>query len=180
MFESFVIVNSMEIGNCKLLGSFNAVARAGVLALVHSGGVELAAHDRVLHADILHAATAKQDDRVLLEIVADARDVRRYLHPVGESYTGDFTNSGVRLPRRFRRHLHAHATLKGRRVIRRAVLKRIEATCKRRHRRFKRSVLTPLLRELIDGGHLQKEDPRWVENTIYKYADKRNYSSGSL
>ena len=54
----------------------HAVLRAGLLAIADAGGVERPAHDLVAHArQVLDAATAHQHDRVLLQVVALARDV---------------------------------------------------------------------------------------------------------
>src|ERR687895_126308 len=71
-------------------GSLDAVAGAGLLAVGDAGGVEGAADDLVADArQVLDAASPDQDDRVLLQVVALARDVGRDLHPVSEEHTGD-------------------------------------------------------------------------------------------
>src|SRR5215468_1304959 len=58
------------------LGALGAVFRTALLAVFHAGGVERAAHDVVTHSrEILHTAAAHEHDGVLLEVVADARDV---------------------------------------------------------------------------------------------------------
>src|ERR1700754_3261326 len=63
----------------------HAVLGPGLPAVRHPGRVERAAHDVVAHArQVLDAAAAHEHDRVLLEVVALARDVDRDLHPVGE------------------------------------------------------------------------------------------------
>ena len=54
----------------------DAVARARLLAVGDAGGVERAADDLVANArEVLDAAAANEDDRVLLKVVALARDV---------------------------------------------------------------------------------------------------------
>ena len=128
--------------------------------LFEPGGVELATHDRVLHADVLDPPTTKQNDRVLLQIVAHARNVGGNLHPVGESNTGDLTDSRVRFPRSLRSHFRTHATLEGGRIKSWSVLECIKTTSERGLTRLRRFVFTTSLGELIDGGHLEKEDPR--------------------
>src|SRR6478609_7711803 len=91
-----------------------AVLAATLLAVAHAGGVERAADDVVLdRRQVLHAATADEDHRVLLEVVADARDVGRDLHLVGQPHARDLAQRRVRLLGRHRPDLQAHAPLLG-------------------------------------------------------------------
>src|SRR5689334_18879419 len=56
------------------------VAAARLLAVLHALGVQGATHDLVPDArQVLHTATTHEHDRVLLQVVADTRDVRRDL-----------------------------------------------------------------------------------------------------
>src|SRR5207245_5379335 len=85
-----------------LLG-LHAVLGAGLLAIRDAGGVERAAHDLVADArQVLDAAAADQHHRVLLEVVALARDVGGDLHAVGQPDAGDLAKRRVRLLRRGR------------------------------------------------------------------------------
>src|SRR3954452_19145131 len=62
-------------GGMSLL-RFHAVLGAGLLAVRHAGRIERAAHDLVAHArQVLDAPAAHEHDRVLLQVVALARDV---------------------------------------------------------------------------------------------------------
>ena len=47
--------------------------------------------------EILDAAAADQHDGVLLQVVADARNVGRHLNAVGEAHAGDLTKSRIGL-----------------------------------------------------------------------------------
>src|SRR5579875_3449292 len=77
-----------------------AVARPGLAALTHAGGVQGPADHLVAHpGEVLDPATADQDDRVLLEVVAHARDVRADLHTAGEADPGHLAQGRVRLLR---------------------------------------------------------------------------------
>src|SRR5689334_2267671 len=77
-----------------------AVAAAGLLAVLHALGVQRATDDLVADAgEVLHPAAADEHDRVLLEIVADARDVGGHLDLAGESHAGDLAQRRVRLLR---------------------------------------------------------------------------------
>ena len=66
-----------------LLRALITVTRARSATLLETAGVQLAADDGVLDADILHSATAKHHDRVFLQIVPLARDVGCHFHAVG-------------------------------------------------------------------------------------------------
>src|SRR5436190_7920788 len=57
-----------------LLGALGAVLRTALLAVGDARGVERAADDVIANArEILHAAAADEDDRVLLQVVSLAR-----------------------------------------------------------------------------------------------------------
>jgi len=105
-------------GRRILLWALRAVARARGAALLDAAGVELAADNRVLHTDVLHAATAQHHHRVLLEVVPLARDIGSDFHTIREPDAGDLADGGVRLSRRFSGHLGADAALKRRRIKR--------------------------------------------------------------
>src|SRR5205807_6956295 len=89
-----------------------AVLRARLLAVLHAGGVERAAHHVVAHArQVLHAPAADEHHRVLLQVVALAADVADDLVAVGEAHLGHLAKGRVRLLRRRRVHARADATL---------------------------------------------------------------------
>src|SRR5438309_1925364 len=96
------------------LDGLGAVLRAALLAAGDPRGVEGAADDVIADTrQILHASAADHDDRVLLQVVADPRDVRGDLEPVRQPYPRDFPESGVRLLRRRRVHADADTPLLG-------------------------------------------------------------------
>src|SRR5947209_1141164 len=100
----------------RLLLGLHAVLRAGLLAVRDAGGVERAANDLVAHArQVLDAAASHEHDRVLLEVVALARDVARDLHAVGQPHAGDLAQRRVRLLRRGGVDADADAAALGRR-----------------------------------------------------------------
>src|SRR5687767_9296810 len=75
-----------------------AVAGTCLLAVAHAAGVERAADDLVADAgEVLHPAAADEDDRVLLQVVAHARDVGRDLGAAGEADTSHLAQGRVRL-----------------------------------------------------------------------------------
>src|SRR5215210_2576036 len=88
------------------------ILRATLLAVANTTGIERTTDHMVPHAgQILHTAAANQDDRVLLQIVTFARDVRRDFHLVGEPHPGDLPKGRVRLLRGHRPDLETHAPL---------------------------------------------------------------------
>src|SRR5690349_1047687 len=65
------------------LGPLGAVLRASLLAVLYPGSVKGAADDVIPHAgQVLHAAAPHEHNGVLLEVVADARDVGGHLDTV--------------------------------------------------------------------------------------------------
>src|SRR6195952_4465464 len=86
------------------------VAAAGLLAVLDRLRVQGTADDLVANArQVLHAATAHEHDRVLLQVVTLARDVRGDLDLVREAHTRDLAERGVRLLRGGRVDARAHA-----------------------------------------------------------------------
>src|SRR5262249_33761573 len=65
------------------LGPLGTVLRAPLLAVLYAGSVERAADDVIPHAgQVLHAAASHEHNGVLLEVVADARNVGGHLNTV--------------------------------------------------------------------------------------------------
>src|SRR5262249_20239251 len=118
-----------------------AVAAAGLAATADAAGVERAAHDLVTDTrQVPHPAAPHEHDRVFLQVVPDARDVGRDLHPRGQPHAGHLAQRGVGLLRRVGEDPRAHAPPLGR------PLKR---------GRLARLLLRPasFADELLDGGH---------------------------
>ena len=153
-----IIINDFDYSELRLR-FLRSVARTCLAAFLKSGRIKLAAHDGVQHADVLHAASTQKNDRVLLKVVAFAGNIGRHFHAVREPHAGYLADGGIRLSRGLRGHLGAYAALERRRIVGRAVLKRVEAARKSEDLGFPRFVLSTSLRELVDGGHVEKEDP---------------------
>jgi len=143
-------------GRLILFRALRTVTRAGAAALLNTARIQLPAYDCVLHANVLHAASAKQNDRVFLEVVPFAGNIGGYFHAVREADAGDFSDGGVRLSRSLGGHLGADASFEGRGIKRRAIFECIKTARQREHFRLRRFLLTPSLGELIDGGHFLK------------------------
>src|SRR5258708_33427213 len=88
-----------------------AIAAASLLAVADALGVQGAADDLVTDArQVPDTAAADQHDRVLLEVVANARDIGGDLDLASQPDTGDLAQRGVRLLRRGRVNTRAHTT----------------------------------------------------------------------
>src|SRR5438093_1143056 len=95
-----------------LLGSLGSVLRSSLHPSLNSDGVERAADDVIANArQILDAAAANEHQRVLLQVVADTRNVGRHLDAVRQPHARDFSQRGVRLLRCLREDANADAAL---------------------------------------------------------------------
>src|SRR5215207_6300476 len=119
-----------------------AVTAASLLAVLDTLGVERAADDLVADTgEVLHPAAADEHDRVLLEVVADTRDVRRDLDTARQAHAGDLAEGGVRL-------------LGGDRVDAGADTAALGRTLQGGRLVLRHLVLAALADQLIDSGHL--------------------------
>src|SRR5439155_1596866 len=124
-----------------------AVLRAGLLAIGDARGVEGGADHLVAVAgQVLDAAAADEHDRVLLQVVALARDVGADLDAVREPHARDLPQRRVRLLGRHRRDARAHAA-----PLRRAL--------ERGGLRLLALGRASLANELIDGRHAEARGP---------------------
>ena len=95
----------------------------------------------ITHAwQILHPAAANQHNRVLLQFVADARNVGGDFDPVGQTNTGDLAQRRVRLLRGLRVHAGTDASF-------------LRAKLQRRTRRLVARPLPARLHQLIKCRH---------------------------
>src|SRR5829696_1260903 len=82
------------------LRALRAVLRTTLLTPLDAHGVERATDDVVANTgEVLDAAATDEDQRVLLQVVADARDIGGHLDPVGEPDARDLAERGIRLLR---------------------------------------------------------------------------------
>src|SRR3984885_9343087 len=82
------------------LPTLRAVLRTALLAVLDALGIKHAAENVVAHAgQVLDAAAADHDHRVLLEVMALARNVADHLEAIGQAHLGDLAKRRVRLLR---------------------------------------------------------------------------------
>jgi hypothetical protein len=123
------------------VASLRAVPTARLLAPAHTLGVERAADDLVANAgQVLHPAAADEHDRVLLQVVPDARDVCRDLDARREPHAGDLAQRGVGLLGRGRVDARADAAA-------------LRAALERRRLRLTELGLASLADQLLDRWH---------------------------
>src|SRR5688572_10515788 len=85
----------------RFLRPLGPVLRPPLHAALHADRVQRAAHHVIAHArQVLDASAANQDERVLLEVVADTGDVSRDFDAVRQPDARDLSQRGVRLLRR--------------------------------------------------------------------------------
>src|SRR6059058_3567786 len=110
-------------------GSFRtlrAILRTALLAVLDALGIEDAAEDVVANAgQVLDAAAADHDHRVLLKVMALTRDVADHFEAVGQAHLGDLTKRRVRLLRGRGVDARANAALLRRLLQRRHLLARL-------------------------------------------------------
>src|SRR5271154_5904048 len=95
-----------------LLRPFCAVFRSALFAVLDALRVEHAAQDVVAHTgQILNAAAADHHYRMLLQVMAFARDVADDLETIGQPHLGNLAQRRVRLLRRRRVDAGADAAL---------------------------------------------------------------------
>src|SRR5579875_1177728 len=98
------------------------VTTTGLLAVADTLGVQRTANDLVADAgEVLHPAAAHEHDRVLLQVVAHARDVGGDLDAAGQADASDLAQRRVRLLRRGRVDAGADAATLGRTLERRGL-----------------------------------------------------------
>ena len=80
------------------LGTLCTVLGTGLHTAVHALGIQSATNDVITDArKVLNTTAANQNNRVLLQVVANTRDVSGNFHTVGQANTGDLTQCGVGL-----------------------------------------------------------------------------------
>src|SRR5262245_13457155 len=118
-----------------------AVATARLLTVADALSVQGTANDLVADAgEVLHPTATYEHDRVLLQVVTDAGDIRGDLDLAGEADAGDLSQRRVRLLRRGR-------------VDARADTPTLRATLERRRLGLTRLRLTALADELLNRRH---------------------------
>src|SRR6266478_2886063 len=110
----------------RLFRTLRAVLRTALLAVLDALGIEDAAENVVTHArQILDAAAADHDHRVLLKVMAFTRNVADDLEAIGQPYLGDLAKRRVRLLRGRGVDARANAALLRRLLQRRHLLARL-------------------------------------------------------
>src|SRR5260221_12020119 len=148
----------LGISLLRLLGPLGAVLRTSLHPTRDADRIERAPDHVVAHAgEILHAAAPDEHERVLLQVVTDARDVGRHLDAVGQPHARDLAQRGVRLLRRLGEDAHADAAP-------------LRAVLQRRALRLADDLLAPGTNQLTDCRHtyvtLKKSETRSLKSDV--------------
>jgi len=121
--------------------ALRAIFRPALLPPFNTQAVERPAHNVVTHTGkVSHTPATNEHDRVLLQVVTLAADVRRHFLAVAQTNTRDLPQRGVRLLGRRGPDLNAHTTL-------------LRARLKVTDLRLGLRRNTGLADELVDGRH---------------------------
>src|SRR5882724_9080773 len=101
----------MLIANCYLLlRPLRSVLGAALLTASDAGSIQRAPNHVITHAgQVLHTATADQNNRVLLQVVSDAGNIRGYFNAIRQTNAGDFAQGRIRLLGRLGINAGTHA-----------------------------------------------------------------------
>src|SRR5436853_2529284 len=116
----------MTLATLRSLRTLGAVLRTALLAVLDALGIQHATQNVVANAgQILDAAAADHDHRVLLKVVALTRYVADHLEAVSQAHLGDLAKRRVRLLRGRGVEARANAALLRRLLQRRHLLTRL-------------------------------------------------------
>jgi len=94
------------------LRSLGAVFRSSLLAISHADRIQCSPNHVIPHTGkILHATPTDEHNRVLLQVMSNTRDVRRYLNSVRKTHSRDLSKRRVRLLRSLCIDARAHPPL---------------------------------------------------------------------
>ena len=94
------------------LRSLSAVFGTCLASVVYACSIKGASDDMVSYTrQILNSSASDQNNAVLLQIVADARDISRNFDTVSQTYSGNLSKSGIRLLRCYCLYRSTYASL---------------------------------------------------------------------
>jgi len=136
------------------LGSLCTILGASLLAVCNTLSIQSTANDVVTYTGkVLYTAAANQNNRVLLQIVADTGDVSGYLVAVGQAYTSDLTKCGVGLLRSRSTNCGADASLLGRALVGLLVLQGVQTLLHCGGSGLVGDLLSAFSHQLVKSGH---------------------------
>ena len=149
------------------LGALCAVLGAGLHTAGDALGIQSTADDVVTDAgEIPDTATADHNDGVLLQGVAHAGNVSGDFVAVGQTHTGDLTQSGVGLLGGRRSDGRADAALLRGAEISLLVLQRVQALLHSGRIGLVSALLPALLDQLVKSRHLVSPFVRFVGHSL--------------
>jgi hypothetical protein len=80
-----------------LFGFFRSVLGAALLSVLNAYGVQSTADDVIPNSrKVLHPPPSNENNGVLLEVVANPRDISSNFHSIGQPYPGNLSKCGIR------------------------------------------------------------------------------------
>src|SRR5699024_10381439 len=136
------------------LGALRAVLAASLVAVRNALGIQGTTDDVVTHTgQVPNTAATDQNDAVLLQVMADTRNVRGNLDTIREADTGNFTQGRVRLLRGHGTDRSADAALLGAVHVGVLLLLGVVALLKGRRGALGDQDLTAFAHELVKSRH---------------------------
>jgi hypothetical protein len=100
--------------NYKLFRFFSPILTSTLFAILNTGTIKDSANNMVTNAwQVSHSTAAGQNCAVLLKVVVNPGDISRNLLAIGQSDTGDFPKSRVRLLGRLGAYNQTNASFLG-------------------------------------------------------------------
>src|SRR5215468_5234896 len=125
----------------RSLGSLRSVLRSSLLPISNSDRIKRSANHVVTYTgQILYASATDQYNGVLLQVVANARDISRNLDSIRQTHARDFPQRRVRLLRGLRIHTSANSAL-------------LRTSLQSRTRRFESRRLSSGTNQLVERRH---------------------------
>jgi hypothetical protein len=99
-FRSVSAWHTFPLFRSPTLGPLRTILGTALLASADTGRIERSPHHVIAHpGKVLHAASADQHNRVLLQIVSYPRNISGYFNSVGKPHTSHLTQRRIRLLR---------------------------------------------------------------------------------
>ena len=137
-----------------LLRTLCSVLGAALLTVCNTLGIEGTTDNVVTYTgQVTNTSTTDKNNRVLLKVVTDTGDIGSSFHSVGKSYSGDLTESRVRLLGGGSGNLGANASSLRCRLVDGCVLECVKASLKHRGLGLVGLVLATVPYELVKGWH---------------------------
>ena len=138
-----------------LLGALSSILGTALLTVRNTLCIQSSANDVITATgEVTYTSASDEDNGVLLQVMSDTGNISGSFHSVRKSYSGDLTQSRVRLLRAGSSYLGANASLLRCAYISRFVLYRVETSLKNRGLGLILRLRSAILNKLVKGWHI--------------------------